>query len=146
MIRLHDDFCKISLIVPAAEAVQMDLIVKILEMMINFWFDCYKHEPDNIKMWRPSKELRRYRWRLKGPNPRSGEVAMNQKLSDIIILWIWKRCRDRQIEQENIFARENAFGLGAQGQKGKLHPIEAEKAKLVQINEIHLRGKCCDNV
>lgn len=60
MNRLHDDFCKIPMVVSALEDIQLDLMVKLLGTMITFWLDRDEDYPDNMQMWSPSEELKKY--------------------------------------------------------------------------------------
>lgn len=94
MRRLKDDICNIPFIFPTEEVFQTSLTVIILEEMINLWFCRDKFQPDDIKAWIPSKELRRHYWEFKGPNPRNSGVEIYQEVSDAIMLSIWERCHD----------------------------------------------------
>ena len=118
MKRLHDDFCNIPKVVFALEDVQFDLMVKLLETMINLWFDRDEDEPDNMQMWSPSEELKRYHKELKGPNAR-GQAEINQEMSDAIVQSVRKQCRNSQKEREIISMIENNFGLATEARKTK---------------------------
>lgn len=118
MKRLHDDFCNIPKVVSALDDVQLDLMVKLLETMINLWFDRDEEEPDNMQMWSPSEELKKYYKELRGPNA-CGRAEINQEMSDAIVKSIRKRCRDSQKELEIMYMIENNFGLATEVRKMK---------------------------
>lgn len=118
MILLHDDFCNIPKVVFALEDVQFDLMVKLLETMIKIWFDRDEDEPDNMQMWSPSEELKRYHKELKGPNARA-QAELNQEMSDAIVQSVRKQCRNSQKEREIISLIENNFGTATETRKTK---------------------------
>lgn len=118
MKRLHDDFCNIPKIVSAPDDVQIDLMIKLLETMINLWFDRDEEEPDNVQMWVPSEKLKKYHKEFRGPNAR-GDAEVNQEMSDGIVQSIRKRCRGSQKEREIIAMIENNFGLSQEVCKTK---------------------------
>lgn len=92
--------------------------MKLLETMINLWFDRDEDEPDNMQMWIPSEQLKKYYKELRGPDARS-EAEINQEISDAIVQSIRKRCRELHKEREIIFMVENNFGLATEVQKTK---------------------------
>lgn len=78
--------------------------------MIKLWFDRDEHEPDNMQMWIPSEELKKYHKELRGPNAR-GEAEINREMSDAIVQSVRKRCRGSRKEREIISMIEKNFGL-----------------------------------
>ncbi|KAI9768931.1 MAG: hypothetical protein M1840_004527 [Geoglossum simile] len=81
--RLHDDYCDVPLVISTAEGLQSNLLLKLLESMIELWFNRDPEDPDNYQMWDASEELKRHHKELQGPNPRN-ETDLQKEISDSI--------------------------------------------------------------
>lgn len=113
---LHDDFCNIPKVVWALEDNQLDIMMKLLEMMLNLWFDCDEDNPGNMQMWIPSEQLKEYYKGLRGPDAHS-EAEINHGMPDAIMQSIQKQCRNSQREREMISMVEINFGLATEVRK-----------------------------
>lgn len=86
--RLYSDFCDVPLIISVGEKIQLGLMLKLIETMIQLWFDRDSENFDNIQMWTPSAELKKFHRELKGPQ---SEGELNKKMSDAIMTSFQKR-------------------------------------------------------
>jgi hypothetical protein len=116
--RLHDDYCDIPLVVSAAEGLQSDLMLKLLESMINLWFNRDPEDLDNYQMWEVSAELKKRHKELQGPNP-CDEADLLPEIIDDIGKEMKKRLREAERERELLDALQKDFGLVSGGMKTK---------------------------
>ena len=113
--RLHDDLCDIPLVIPDVEKTQTTLLMKLLETIIDQWFDRDQDDPNNYQMWTPTEELKKYYKSLRGPNPQD-EVSLQKAISTTITKGVRKRLRDAEQEKEIVGKLSEDFGLSS-GQK-----------------------------
>jgi hypothetical protein len=131
--RLYNDFCDIPLIIPDAETTQTALMRKILETIINLWFDRGQKDPDNYQMWKPTEELEDYYMSLRGPNPLD-DVSLQKDISTAIVKGVRKRLREAEQEKEVVEMLSNNFGLVSGQMKTKRVAssqlqVESDRAK-----------------
>jgi hypothetical protein len=108
--RLYNDFCDIPLIIPDVEKTQTALMMMLLEIIIDHWFDRGQDDPDNYQMWAPTEELRDYYKSLRGPNPQD-EVSLQKDISAAIFKGVRKRLREAEQEKEIVEMLSEEFGL-----------------------------------
>jgi len=113
--QLYNDFCDIPLVIPDVEQTQTTLMIKLLETIIDLWFDRDQDDPDNYQMWTPTEELKDFYKSLRGPNPQD-EVSVQKIMSTAIVKAVQKRLREAEQEKEIVEKLSKEFGL-VSGQK-----------------------------
>ncbi|KAI9774730.1 MAG: hypothetical protein M1839_001650 [Geoglossum umbratile] len=116
--RLHDDYCDVPLVIPAAEGFQSDLLLTLLESMIELWFNRDPEDLNNHQMWEASEELKRHHKELQGQNPRN-EADLQKEISNSINKEMRKRRREAEKEKELLDALQGDFGLNLGGKEPK---------------------------
>lgn len=106
--RLYSDFCDVPLIISVREKVQLGLRLKLIETMIQLWFDSDSEDFNNIQMWTPSAELKEFHRELKGPR---SEGELNKDMSDAIMTSFQRKLRESEQEEEMVSMIRNEFGL-----------------------------------
>ena len=106
--RLYSDFCDVPLIISVGENVQLGLMLKLIETMIQIWFDRDSEDFDNIQMWTPSAKLKEFHRELKGSR---SEGELNKEMSDAIMTSFRRRLRGSEQEKEMVSIIRNEFGL-----------------------------------
>ncbi|MCJ1348910.1 hypothetical protein MMC31_007143 [Peltigera leucophlebia] len=95
--RLYSDFCDVPLIISVGEKVQLGLMLKLIETMIQLWFDRDSEDFDNIQMWTPSTELKEFHRELKGSR---SEGELNKEMFDAIMTSFQRGLRESEQEKE----------------------------------------------
>lgn len=85
-------------------------MLKLIETMIQLWFDRGSEDFDNIQMWTPSAELKEFCRELKGSR---SEGELNNEISDAIMTSFRRRFRESEQEKEKemVSMIRNEFGL-----------------------------------
>ena len=114
--RLYSDFCDVPLIISVGERFQLGLMLKLIETIIKLWFDRDPEDFDNVQMWTPSAELKKFHRELKGSR---SEGELNKKMSNAIMTSFRRRLRESEQEMEMVSTIKNEFGLVNAGKKTK---------------------------
>ncbi|KAI9761716.1 MAG: hypothetical protein M1840_001720 [Geoglossum simile] len=113
--RLHEDFCNIPLIIPDVEKTRTTLMMKLLETIIDHWYNRNKAYPDKYQLWTPTDALVNHFESLQGPNPKD-EVTLQKEFSAAIEKDVRKRLREAEKERGAAKMISEDFGL-VSGQK-----------------------------
>ncbi|KAI9769444.1 MAG: hypothetical protein M1839_003658 [Geoglossum umbratile] len=135
--QLNDDFCNIPLIIPDVEKTQTALMMRLLETIINEWFNRDQDEPDNYQLWTPTEKLITYYKSLRGPNPRD-EVSLQKEMTSAIEKGVRKRLREAEKEKEIVETMSEEFGLISGQKKTKRVSssqlqLESDRAKRMKV-------------
>lgn len=114
--RLYSDFCDVPLIISVGEKIQLGVMLKLIESMIQLWFDRDPEDFDNVQMWTPSAELKEFHRELKGSR---NEEKLNKEMSHTIMTSFRRRLRELEEEREMVSMIRNEFGLVKVGKKTK---------------------------
>jgi hypothetical protein len=108
--RLYDDFCHIPLLIPDDEKMHTALVMRLLDTIIDLWFDRPQDDSDNYQSWIPTEELQGYSKSLRGPNPRD-EVSLQREISASIVKGVRKRLHEAEQEKESYARYPRISGL-----------------------------------
>jgi hypothetical protein len=129
--RLHDDYCDIPRLISPLEDMPSSLMLHLLEVIIDLWFERDSDYPEEYEAWSPKNTLRQLRDELRGSG---NEAEVNKKISQEINKGLRKALRDAEKTRELTDMLDQNFGLLSGGKNVKRvasasFKTEQEKAK-----------------
>lgn len=78
---LHDDLCDVRIIIASEHVFVSDMIVRVIEALVDLWFDRDLKEPENYQLWTATEELRRRRGEFVTADRNNGEITKEIRAS-----------------------------------------------------------------
>ncbi|KAI9737971.1 MAG: hypothetical protein M1834_009341 [Cirrosporium novae-zelandiae] len=123
--RLYNDFSDLPRVISAVEGAQARLFSTLLQTMMDSWFMPNKEDPDNLQLWKPTKELEASFTELQNKGIQ-GDIIY-KKMMQKITTDVAKRLKDEAREQGLVEELETTnLGLPSSNKRGKKRGASAQ--------------------
>ncbi|KAH7336086.1 hypothetical protein BKA65DRAFT_479006 [Rhexocercosporidium sp. MPI-PUGE-AT-0058] len=132
--RLYNDWCDVPKVIAASDGLQASLMQRVIQAMIDKWFDIGKVMPENPQTWKASEELEKYCATLQG---QCIEADAIKEMKGMITRQVARTLRDEQQEQKLLDDIEKNFSISTTPTKKQKRVAssklegEIKKAKMI---------------
>jgi hypothetical protein len=130
--RLCLDRTEIVLLAPASEQADRNIVERLLDSMIDLWFDREESDLANYQMWTAKLQLKAYYRELNLNSPIENEVAVNQKISEDITKAFKKNLQKSMKEDELAELFGKLTGTKLPPKRVASSQLESEREKLTK--------------
>lgn len=128
--RLHDDFVRIPLLVPAGEQDKIHLMRAILDSIIDLWFERNESDPEEYQAWRRSKTVAKLYNDLSAASTPDDEARISKEVRQQIDKSLKKRLHEAAIDRNIIESTEaNLAAIRATPRKKRIASSQLSEAR-----------------